>query len=76
MPGIANISWKEFEKFLKFIGCTFVREKGDHRVWKRDGLKRPIIIPRDMSIPPFIVRNNLRLLGISVKEYLEIMGRM
>jgi predicted RNA binding protein YcfA (HicA-like mRNA interferase family) len=76
MPGIAQISWKEFEKFLKFVGCAFVREKGDHRVWTRKGLRRPIIIPRDMCVPIFIIRNNLRLLDVSVKEYLEIMGRV
>jgi predicted RNA binding protein YcfA (HicA-like mRNA interferase family) len=76
MAGIAQISWKEFEKFLKFVGCTFLREKGDHRIWTRDGLKRPIVVPRDMSVQPYIIRNNLRLLNISVKEYLEIMQRI
>jgi predicted RNA binding protein YcfA (HicA-like mRNA interferase family) len=76
MSGIAQISWKEFEKFLRFVGCTFIREKGDHRAWTRNGIKRPIIVPRNMSVPVFIIRNNLRLLNISVKEYLEIMGRV
>jgi len=76
MPGLAQISWKRFEKFLVHVGCEFIREKGDHRVWTRKGLKRPIILPRDMSVPIFIIRNNLRLLNISVKEYLEIMERV
>ncbi len=76
MPRISQISWKEFEKFLKFLGCSFLREKGDHRIWGRDGLQRPIVIPRSRSIPVFVIRNNLRLLNISVDEYLEIIARI
>jgi len=45
MPRITPISWKKFEKFLFFIGCKLVREKGDHRIYARDGLSRPIVLP-------------------------------
>lgn len=76
MPRISQISWKEFEKFLKFIGCDFLREKGDHRIWGRSGLKRPVVIPKNQSIPVFVVRNNLRLLNVSVNEYLEIVTKL
>ncbi len=41
--------------------------------WK-DGVKRPVIIPRDKQLPPGIVLNNLRTLGISREEYLDFMG--
>jgi predicted RNA binding protein YcfA (HicA-like mRNA interferase family) len=73
MSGLHQIHWKEFEKFLVIVGCVFVREKGDHRIWKRAGLKRPIVLPRDSSLPIFVIRNNLRLLNISPDEYLKIM---
>jgi len=76
MAGLKPASWSEFEKFLKFIGCTFLREKGDHRVWGRSGLKRPIVIPKIKSIPVFVLRNNLRVLEISVIEYLEIINKL
>lgn len=72
MRHLAPIHWKKFDKFLVFVGCRFEREKGDHRIYWRDGLKRPVVIPRDNQIPIFVIRNNLRILGISVEEYLKI----
>lgn len=73
MAKLAPIHWRRFEKFLLFVGCRFVREKGDHRVYWRIGLLRPVIVPRDTQLPIFIIRNNLRVLGISVEEYLKIL---
>lgn len=76
MAGLIPIHWRKFEKVLLYLGCHFVREKGDHRVYWRDSLKRPVVVPRDTQLPVFIIRNNLRVLGISVKEYLEILDRI
>ena len=76
MPRITPISWKKFEKFLLFVGCKFAREKGDHRVYIRDGLVRPIIVPQETALPIFIIRNNLRVLGISPEEYLAILEKI
>lgn len=71
-----SISWKKFEKFLFFVGCEFKREKGDHRIYWRQGLKRPVVIPRDNELPIFIIRNNLRVLNISMEEFLEILKQL
>lgn len=73
MPKISSVHWKKFEKFLFSIGCEFKREKGDHRVYWRGGGNRPVIIPRDKQLPPFIILNNLRTLGVSRDEYLDFM---
>ncbi|MBU1034713.1 type II toxin-antitoxin system HicA family toxin [Patescibacteria group bacterium] len=70
------IHWKKFEKFLFKVGCEFRREKGDHRVYKKRGLLRPIVIPRDSQLPIFIIRNNLRVLGMEVEEYLKILENL
>ena len=76
MANLRPISWKKFEKFLLFVGCNFKREKGDHRIYWRDGLKRPIVIPREKELPVFIIRNNLRILKIEIEEYLDILKRI
>lgn len=75
-PHLTVVHWTKFDKFLKYVGCKFIREKGDHRVYWRDGLKRPIIVPRDKQLPLFIIRNNLRTLSISPDEYLEILKKI
>lgn len=72
MSRIQSIHWKEFEKFLLHVGCEFKREKGDHRIYWKKGIKRPVVIPRDTAIPVFIVLNNLRVLNVSREEYLKI----
>jgi predicted RNA binding protein YcfA (HicA-like mRNA interferase family) len=76
MARLVAVNWKRFEKFLLYIGCRFTREKGDHRVYWRNGLKRPVVVPRDGDLPVFIIRNNLRILGISPEEYIEILERI
>jgi predicted RNA binding protein YcfA (HicA-like mRNA interferase family) len=76
MPKISPIHWKKFEKFLKFIGCTYKRTRGDHLIYGRSGLKRPIVFPKDTEIPVFVIRNNLRILEMGVEEYAEILKRL
>ncbi len=76
MPHLGPINWKLFEKFVLFVGCKFERQRGDHRIYSREGLKRPVVFPADKEIPVFIIRNNLRVLGISVEEYLEILKNL
>lgn len=76
MPHIAPIHCKKFEKFLLFVGCSLKREKGDHKIYWRQALQRPIVIPRDTNLPIFIIRNNLRILNISPEEYSNILKRL
>jgi predicted RNA binding protein YcfA (HicA-like mRNA interferase family) len=76
MPHLAPIDWKQFEKFLLYVGCTFKRQSGSHRVYWRADLNRPIILPVYENLPVFIIRNNLRTLGITVEEYLEILKKI
>lgn len=76
MSKFSPIHWRKFDRFLLYIGCKLERERGDHRIYWRTGLKRPVVIPRDTKLPVFIIRNNLRVLGISTKEYLEILDRL
>ena len=76
MPSIRPIPWKIFEKIVLFVGCTFDHEEGDHRIYKRTDLKRPVVIPRYKELPVFIIKNNLRVLGISTAEYLDIISKV
>jgi predicted RNA binding protein YcfA (HicA-like mRNA interferase family) len=66
------IGWHKFHKFLLSVGCTYKRKKGSHRIYSYPDIIRPIVVPEhNTPVPVFIVKNNLRLLGISEKEYLE-----
>ena len=76
MSRLKPVHWKKFEKFVLYVGCHFERQNGDHRIYWRSDLKRPVVFPADKEIPVFIIRNNLRTLRISVKEYLEIVEKL
>ena len=54
-----SISWQDFEKFLFYVGCTYKRQKGDHKIYWRSDLKRPIVLPMYKNIPIFIIKNKI-----------------
>ncbi len=75
MGDFGVVDWKMFEKFLLVQGCVFKRIKGDHRVYTKPGLKRSLIVPQYDPLPPFIILNNLRVLGVTKKKLLQFLGR-
>jgi predicted RNA binding protein YcfA (HicA-like mRNA interferase family) len=74
MSALKPIRWQKFEKVLLLLGCEFVRQNGSHRVYRYPDIIRPIIVPAHSTpIPEFIIKNNLRLLGITTKQYKDIL---
>lgn len=76
MSQLTPIKRKKFERFLIYVGCKLKRTKGDHLIYNRTGLDRPVVITADNEVPVFIIRNNLRTLKISLEEYLEILKKV
>ena len=70
-PDLLQYHGRNLRNFFCF-GVQIQASKGSHRVYTRSGLKRPLVVPAYGEIPIFIIRNNLRLLNMSVEEYLEI----
>ena len=77
MSALKPIRWQKFEKVLLAHGCVFVRQNGSHRVYKYPDMIRPIIVPAHTTpIPEFIIKNNLRLLGITTAQYKEMLRKI
>lgn len=73
------IPTKTFRKFLKKIGCIYIRTKGSHEIWdKKDkSLNRPVIFRGSKKeIPPTHIRTNLYSLGMSTEEFEEIIKKL
>ncbi len=71
---LTNITISEFESFLELCLCKFIKNEKGHIKYTRSDLNRPIIFQNHIDpIPEFIVQNNLRLLGITKKDYFEIL---
>jgi len=39
-------------------------------------LPRPLVVPKRKELPIYVIRNNIRLLGISVEDYLEFLDQL
>lgn len=76
MSEIDQVSWRKFEKFLFKVGCTFKRQKGDHRIYWKPGIPRPVVVPQERVLPLFIILNNLRVLGITKEKFLEVIAKI
>ena len=73
---LSNISLADFRTFLFEIGCQRVSTEGGHEKWTKPGLTRPITLQTHIDpIPEFIVKNSLRNLGLTKKDYFDMMGQ-
>lgn len=64
-------------KFLEYLDCKHIRTTGGHYHYARKDLDRPLTLQSHIDpVPEFIIRNHLRILGISKNECLEILGKV
>jgi predicted RNA binding protein YcfA (HicA-like mRNA interferase family) len=73
MPSIRPINYKRLVKVFEKAGFVCVRQEGDHLVFTKHGITRPVIIPQYHHVPIFIIKNNLRTGKISKEEYFELL---
>ena len=76
MAKLTPIPRRRFEAYLRSIGCELLRTEGDHLIYGRADLRRHIIIQADPTIPKFIIKSNLRTLGVSTVEFLETLRKI
>jgi hypothetical protein len=49
-------------------------QKGSHEKYKKEGLSRPIIVPKKDVVFPSVVASNLKTLNINYQEFLKIVA--
>ncbi len=75
MPKFSPVSWKVLARVFEAEGFRCSRIEGDHLVFVKPGVARPVVIPKYASVPVFIVKNNLRTGGITRERYFELLGQ-
>lgn len=65
------LDWKDLRRLCEEEGCFFDRQKGDHYVMTKPGLKRPVVFPRKKDLREGIVLNVGRTLGLTREQILE-----
>lgn len=69
---LSNVSLTQFRQFLSDIGCVCVSMSGGHEKWKKEGCLRSVILQTHIDpVPEFIIKNNLRTLGLSRNDFIE-----
>jgi len=71
-PTHYQIQIKIFEKY----GCIYSRTKGDHMVYHYHGAVRPVVIPKYKEVPAFVIRNNMRTIGMTRSEYFALLDKV
>jgi predicted RNA binding protein YcfA (HicA-like mRNA interferase family) len=75
MPKLRPVSWKALAGVFEADGFRCVRIEGDHMVFTKSGVVRPVVIRKYPSVPVFIIRNNLRTAGTPRERHLELLGQ-
>jgi predicted RNA binding protein YcfA (HicA-like mRNA interferase family) len=81
MPKLSPLSYKQLVRVFEPEGFVCVRTEGDHMVFTKRGVSRPVVVPKPVvvfkivSVPVFVIKNNLRTAGISRDRYFELLGK-
>ncbi len=74
MPRITPIHFRKLAKVFEKAGFTYQRTEGDHMVYTKKGILRPVIILKYKQIPEFIILKNLKTAAISRDEYFKLLS--
>ncbi|HWB32337.1 MAG TPA: type II toxin-antitoxin system HicA family toxin [Acidobacteriaceae bacterium] len=73
MGTLANISGKEAVKAFSKVGWQEIGQVGSHLVMKKLGMKVNLSIPQHKELGPGLLRGLIRLAGLTVEEFLELL---
>jgi predicted RNA binding protein YcfA (HicA-like mRNA interferase family) len=76
MPRIGPVHWKVLDSLFRQLDFVFERQRGDHRVYRKPGVARPLVIPADSEIDTAIIKSNLRTAGISRDRYFALLAEV
>ncbi len=75
-PRITPLSWKILEKIFILDGFVYKRTRGDHRLYEKPGVIRPIVIPMYDEVDDDIIHSNMRTAGMNRDRYIELLKKV
>ena len=63
-------------KIFEMAGCVYIRTKGDHLIYHHPEAVRPVVIPKYREVPAFVIKNNMRIIGMSREKYIELLQKI
>ncbi len=75
MPALKPVPYQLLIKVFESEGFVFDRQRGDHRIYTKPDIKRPLVIPLYDAVPVFIIKNLLRTAGMSRERYFDVLKK-
>jgi len=76
MVAIRPLPFQKLIKIFEAAGCNYNHTKGDHLIYHFPGSLRPVVIPMYREVPVFVIRNNMKVIGMTREQYLEILDKV
>ena len=73
MPPLRPLDYRTLARVFEQDGFAFNRQRGDHLIYTKPGVKRPLVIPMYKELPVFIIKNLLRSAGMSREQYFNLL---
>jgi predicted RNA binding protein YcfA (HicA-like mRNA interferase family) len=73
MAALRPVPYQQLVRVFEQDGFRFDRQVGDHRIYVKAGVKRPLVIPTYRTVPVFIIKNLLRTSSMSRERYFELL---
>ena len=73
MPPLRPVDYRTLTRVFEQDGFAFNRQHGDHLIYTKAGVKRPLVIPTYKELSVFIIKNLLRTAGMSRERYFELL---
>ncbi len=75
MPKLTPLHYRVLVRIFEAEGFSHRRTSGDHMIYTKEGIVRPLVIPRYKQIPVFVIKALLRTAQIDRERFLEILGQ-
>lgn len=76
MPPLRAVDYRRLASLFEKDGFVFNRQHGDHLIFTKTGIIRPLVIPMYKEVPVFIIKNLLRTAGMSRERYFELLNKV
>jgi len=77
LPKIVPVPYQKLVRVFELDGFSVVRQRGDHIIMTKPGVKRPLVIktsPR--HVPVTHIRTNMTSAGMTRERYFELLEQV
>jgi predicted RNA binding protein YcfA (HicA-like mRNA interferase family) len=75
MPKLKPVSWKTLLRVFELDGFKRDREEGSHIILTKEGVARPIVIPKYDEIGLDIIQSNMRTAKMSRERFFKLKNK-